>query len=89
VHRALHDIGEKCSASAEDVKRPDVGSSVRVILGFARKYPEGRFPIDDETGSALSLLLVTKDELDTCSPRHAARVARELPPDLRNLDETG
>lgn len=83
VHEALHDIGTQCGLAA-------TGSPLRIdgdvedILAFASRYPEGRFPIDDETGTALSLLLVTREALRDCAPAAAARVDRVLPGEFRD-----
>ena len=65
VHEALHDIAALCRPGAMAEARQRVAQDVRVILSFARRYPEAAFPIDDETGTALSLLLVTRQSLAT------------------------
>jgi hypothetical protein len=81
AHDALHHIGEECAAPGDT--SPDVATDVATITAFAARYPVGRFPIDDETGTAVSLLLVTRQALEGCAPEEAARVAALLPPELR------
>lgn len=82
VHEALHTLGERCAV--EDGEPPDVAAEVVAILRFADLYPEGRFAIDDEDGTPLSLLLVTRAALDTCAPEAAVRVNEVLPPEFRS-----
>jgi hypothetical protein len=52
---------------------------VAVLLDFARRHPQARFPIDDESGTSLSLLLVVRQELADCDPAHLPDVERLLP----------
>ena len=82
VHEALHDLGDTCAErdarSSAAVERP-----VSVILDFARRRPNARFEIDDESGSSLALLLVLQDELRTCAPSLLPRVQEVLPPEQR------
>ena len=86
MHLALHDIGDKCAPEFDTGVRRRLSAETDVILDFARRYPVARFRIHDETGSALSLLLVARNELRECSPADAVRVDRALPPDvLRGL----
>jgi hypothetical protein len=84
LHDALHDLGDQCEPVRSDRSKPSIDRDVATILAFARRYPEGRFPIDDETGSVLSLLLVARDTLRPCEPAAAARVNRALPSEFRD-----
>lgn len=84
VHQALHDIDATCRAKARDGERTSLTHNVDTIIDFSRRYPEARFPIDDETGSTLSLLLVTRQSMRECAPDLAIRVDRALPPDYRD-----
>lgn len=84
LHKALHNLGEQCEPVRSDRSKPSINRHVATILAFARRYPEGRFPIDDETGSVLSLLLVARDTLRPCEPVEAARVNRALPSEFRH-----
>ena len=72
VHDALHDIGTKCRAARPDFAA--ITADVDSIVAFAERYPIGRFPIDDETATAASLLLVTKEATNDCAPADAARI---------------
>lgn len=81
AHDALHHIGSECGASV--AAPPNVDADVSTITGFARRYPVGRFPIDDETGTAVSLLLVTRQALEDCAPAKAELVDRLLPLELQ------
>lgn len=83
AHDALHDLGIWCTAQIGARGRSQLDSDVDVILGFARRNPDVRFPIDDETGGTLSLLLVARHSLRTCHPAAAARIDQVLPPDVR------
>ncbi len=66
-------------------KPPDLGviaSDVDIIIAFSARYPVGRFPIDDETATASSLLLVTLEAGKDCAPAEAdwlAAARLELP----------
>ena len=84
VHQALHSLGDQCEPVRSDRSKPSINRDVNTILAFARRYPEGRFPIDDETGSVLSLLLVARDALRPCEPAEASRVDRALPAEFRD-----
>ena len=84
VHQALHRLGDQCEPVRNDRSKSVIKRDVDTILAFARRYPEGRFPIDDETGSVLSLLLVARDTLRPCEPAEAARVDRALPSEFRD-----
>lgn len=83
VHDALHDFDTWCTAQIGARGRRQLDGDVDVILAFARRNPDVRFPIDDETGSTLSLLLVARHALRTCHPAAAARVDQVLPQDVR------
>lgn len=84
VHDALHDIAARCPPEVS----PDDPASVRrdaaTILSFARRHPRAAFPIDDEMGTTVSLLLVTRQPLTTCAPRVAEMVNDQLPAEYRS-----
>ena len=72
IHNALHDIGAQCLEAT-----PNLGiieSDVDLIIAFSARYPVGRFPIDDETATASSLLLVTRDAVKDCAPAEVERL---------------
>ncbi|MBP0456040.1 hypothetical protein [Streptomyces montanisoli] len=79
VHQALHDIGAKCPPDAGSSSATSLTRDVDRILAFAHAYPHARFAVDDETGSTLSLLLVTRQAMRTCAPAEAGRVNQALP----------
>ncbi|MFK4729511.1 hypothetical protein ROT00_07480 [Agromyces mediolanus] len=81
AHAALHLLGEECAPDAEPPA--DVAVAVDTIASFAGRYPKGRFPIDDETGTSVSLLLVARNALIDCAPAEAARLDALLPVELR------
>ncbi|KPC71789.1 hypothetical protein ADL35_32930 [Streptomyces sp. NRRL WC-3753] len=89
VHEALHDIDAACGTNGGHSGRTSLTRDVDTVIDFSRRYPEARFPIDDETGSTLSLLLVTRQSMRDCAPALAARVDRALPPDYRDAALTG
>jgi hypothetical protein len=84
VHAALHDIGDWCRTTPSRRAQTRLDHDADLILTFARRYPEATFPIDDETGRALTLLMTTRQALSTCSPAAAARVGRALPRQFMN-----
>lgn len=86
IHAALHSIGSRCAPGANLVAGAEAGltKEVDAIVFFARRYPDSRFPIDDESGTALSLLFTTRDELRVCSPRQAARINQAMPAEFRD-----
>lgn len=88
VHEVLHRIGDLCRSTGDESRPALVASGVDVIVSFVRQFPEGSFPIDDETGTTLSLLLVTREALRTCDPVSAARVDQELPPEFQERHPT-
>jgi hypothetical protein len=56
-------------------------------VAFARRNPHAEFPVDDETGNTLSLLLATRDDLSRCAPTMAARITA-APPAAAPADPT-
>ena len=84
VHDALHDIAARCrpGAAADDPRR--VAQDAAVIMSFARRYPQAEFPIDDERGTTLSLLLVARQALTDCAPAVAAAVDDQLPTEYQS-----
>lgn len=83
AHAALHDIGDQCRSGAPDPAA--VSASAEAITGFALRYPVGRFPVDDESATAASLLAVTREVLASCAPDSVARID-EAP---QAIDPTG
>ena len=86
IHAALHDIGERCfpRPSTDPASRKALDADASVITSFAAHYPDIRFSIDDESGTALSLLLATRDDLATCRPGAAAVIDAALPSPYRS-----
>ncbi|WP_137121303.1 hypothetical protein [Segeticoccus rhizosphaerae] len=86
VHQALHVLARNCP-SGKPVHQTNhgdrVGVAVNTILGFARDHPDARFVIDDENGTTLELLVVTREQLRSCAPSLLGRVDRTLPPSYR------
>lgn len=72
IHADLHDIGERCRGFSPDAIA--IRSDIDRILAFAARYPIGRFPIDDETATASSLLVVTREAVRKCAPGEVARI---------------
>ncbi|MEU0023575.1 hypothetical protein ABZ173_38790 [Streptomyces rochei] len=85
VHEALHDIDAICRAKdkGRDGKQTSLTRDIDTIIDFSLRHPNARFPIDDETGSTLSLLLVTRQSMRTCAPTLVPRLDQALPPDFR------
>ena len=83
VHQTLHRLPRFCGRGRTDRRRLDA-TTIRFIELY-RRYPADRFRmrIDDESGTMLSAMLVVRDELSRCSPRHAARIDPILPPRIR------
>lgn len=79
IHTALHDIGAQCLKANPDLDIID--SDVDLIIAFAIRFPVGRFPIDDETATASSLLLVTREAVKSCAPAEVGKLdgARHTP----------
>ena len=86
VHAALHDIGERCfpQPSTDPASREALDADASVITSFAARYPDIRFSIDDESGTALSLLLAARDDLAGCRPGAAAVIDAALPAAYRS-----
>ncbi|MFJ5304210.1 hypothetical protein [Streptomyces sp. NPDC088350] len=83
VHKALHDIDSVCRTKGQRSEQMSLARDVDTVITFSRRYPDARFPIDGETGTTLSLLLVTRQGLRDCAPGLAARVNQALPLDFR------
>ena len=79
VHQALHTLGKVCTEDADPVQATAVGPAVDVILRFARRNPDVRFPIHDEVGTTPSLLFVARDSVRQCAPRFIGRIERLIP----------
>lgn len=71
VHEALHDIGALCAVTDPDLRA--IAARVDRIIEFSQRYPVGRFPIDDETATASSLL-VTREAVKSCAPAEVDRI---------------
>lgn len=83
VHTTFHRLPRSCGRGRADRRRLDA-TTARFITLY-RRYPFERFGmrIDDEDGTMLSAILVLRDELSRCSPRHAALVDPVLPASVR------
>lgn len=82
AHRALHDLGRACRRPPDrDPER--VLRSLDTIERFARLNRDARFPIDDEVGTTLSLLVVVRNELASCAPGLLSRVDALIPSEYR------
>ena len=79
VHRALHTPGEVCPPDADLDRSTAAESAVDVILRFARRQPDVRFPIHDEVDTTPSLLFVARDSVRSCAPWLTARIERLIP----------
>lgn len=79
VHQALHALGRICKPNDTTDQTSRARQPVAAILDFARRYPAVSFSIDDETGTTVSLLIVVRQGLRSCSPSLLARVNRALP----------
>ena len=86
VHAALHDIGQRCfpQPSTDPAFREALDADAAVITSFAARYPDVRFSIEDESGTALSLLLAARDDLAGCWLPAAAAVDAALPAPYRS-----
>lgn len=89
VHRALHAIGRICQPGDPADRTGQVRPHVQTIVDFARTYPEVSVPLDDETGTTVSLLVVVRYSLRSCSPALAERVNQALPSRYQLPDPTG
>lgn len=83
VHQTFHRLPEFCRRGRTDSGRLD--ATTARFTELYRRYPADRYrmKIDDESGTMLSAILVLRDELSSCSPRHAARIDPILPPQVR------
>ncbi len=88
IHDVLDDIAARCTPGADADAQRHLDHDVDVILAFAQGHPNAEFPVDDETGHTLSLLLATRDDLSHCAPAAAARVNAALPPQFRQTPST-
>ena len=83
VHRTFHRLPRSCGPQRTDRRQLDLTTSR--FLDLYRRFPPRLFDlkIDDEPGTMLSVLLILRDELSRCSPRHAARIDPALPDRVR------
>ena len=83
VHETFHGLSRRCAPGRADRPRLDVTTAKFVEL--YRRYPYDRFrmTIDDESGTMLSAILVLRDELSRCSPRHASAIDPVIPASVR------
>ena len=79
VHRALHAIGRICESGDPAGRTTLVRPHIDTILDFARRFPDVSFPIDDETGTTVSLLIVARDGVRTCAPSLVDKINSALP----------
>lgn len=84
VHRALHAMGRACRTASADRGVDEVRRPVAAMLRFARDYPDAGFRVDDESGSTLSLLVVLRNEVQTCDPTLVLAVDELLPAEFRD-----
>lgn len=82
VHETFHRLPSSCARGRADGARLDVTTTKFVAL-YRRFGDRFRMTIDGESGSMLSAILVLRDELSRCSPRHAAKVDAVLPASVR------
>jgi hypothetical protein len=84
LHVILHRLESTCERSRRSsATRSQLNRDVGQILAFARAYPEARFQIDDESGKALSVLLVAREATRHCAPDASRRLDRALPEQFR------
>lgn len=83
VHHDLHVIARVCGPGSRDRSRL-VADPASTILRFARRWPDARFPIHDEVGTSVSLLMVTREALKSCAPRWSRAANLELPTQYRS-----
>lgn len=83
VHETFHRLPRSCARGRADRQRLD--ATTATFIELYRSYPSDRFgmTIDDEAGTMLSAILVLRDELARCSPRHAALIDAVLPASVR------
>jgi hypothetical protein len=84
VHDALHDLDARCTKANAPGATHAIVRDTDVIVAFSERYPDAIFPIDDETGKTLSLLLVVRQSLRACAPELVSRLDALLPLDLRS-----
>jgi hypothetical protein len=85
VHAILHRLERTCARNRRSgAARARLERDVDTILAFTAAYPEARFPIDDESGSAPSLLLVAREATRRCAPAASQRLEQALPEQFRN-----
>ena len=84
VHDALHDLDARCTRASTPGATQAIAHDTDVIVAFSERYPDAVFPIDDETGRTLSLLLVARQSLRRCAPYLVSRIDALLPFDLRS-----
>lgn len=82
IHETFHRLPSSCARGGADSARLDATTAEFIAL-YRRFGDRSRMTIDDESGSMLSAILVLRDELSRCSPRHAARIDPLLPPSVR------
>lgn len=86
IHAILHRLERTCAQSRRSpTARRQLDRDVATILAFADAYPEARFQVDDESGSALSLLLVAREATRPCAPASSRRLDAALPERLRTV----
>ena len=79
VHLALHAIGRICESVGTTNRTALVRPHIDTILDFARRFPNVSFPVDDETGATVSLLIVARDGVRTCAPSLVDTINSALP----------
>ncbi len=84
IRDTLNDIAARCNPHTTVADRRHLDRDVDVVLAVARRYPNAEFPVEDETGHTLSLLLAIRDDLRQCAPSAAARVNDGLPSRFRD-----
>ncbi|AWK76806.1 hypothetical protein CBI38_35960 (plasmid) [Rhodococcus oxybenzonivorans] len=57
-----------CAPDTDEAAQRRIESDVDLLVAFARAYPDASFPIDDETGRSLGLLLIARKEMQVCAP---------------------
>lgn len=84
IHMILHRLETTCAQSGRSpAARGQLDGDVATIVAFADTYPEARFQVDDESGSALSLLLVAREATRQCAPAASRTLDDVLPERLR------
>lgn len=83
VHRALHELGRACAETGGTPDPRAAASPLREIETFAARHPNAGFPIDDESGTTLSLLIVVRNQLETCDLSRLPEIDALLPAQYR------